>query len=98
MVKLRWSLLAADDLESICLYIAKDLERYSKVVAREIISSVDTISEFPYSGRIVPKYNSELIREKMIKNYRIIYRVHEKYIEIVRILHQSRHLKNHFEE
>ncbi|WP_106497273.1 type II toxin-antitoxin system RelE/ParE family toxin [Lentibacillus sp. Marseille-P4043] len=98
MAELRWSLLAADDLENICLDIAKDSERYSKIVAREIVNIVDSISTFPYSRRAVSKYNSEMIREKMIKSYRILYRIHEEYIEVVRVLHQSRQLKDDLEE
>ena len=98
MAELRWSLLAADDLENICSYIAMDSLGYSKVVAQEIVGSVDSIPAFPYSGRVVPKYNFVMIREKMIMNYRIIYRIHEEYIEVVRILHQSRQLKDNLKD
>ncbi|SDI55955.1 type II toxin-antitoxin system RelE/ParE family toxin [Natribacillus halophilus] len=98
MVELRWSLLAAEDLENICLYIEKDSGRYARIIAQEIVGMVDSIPAFPYSGRMVPKYNSEFIREKIIKSYRVIYRIHEEYIEVVRILHQSKQLKDNLEE
>ena len=90
---MRWSLLAADDLENICSYIALDSEKYAKIVAQEIVSTVESISVFPYSGKVVPKFNPENIREKIIRNYRIIYRIHDEYVEVVRIIHQSRQLK-----
>ncbi|QDI90676.1 type II toxin-antitoxin system RelE/ParE family toxin [Salicibibacter halophilus] len=97
MVELRWSLLAAEDLENICLYIEKDSERYARI-AQEIVGMADLIPIFPYSGRMVAKYNSEFIREKMIKSYRVIYRIHGEYIEVVRILRQSRQLTDNLEE
>ena len=98
MVELRWSLLAAEDLENICLYIEKDSERYARIIAQEIVGMADLIPTFPYSGRMVPKYNSEFIREKMIKSYRVIYRIHGEYIEVVRILQQRRQLTDNLEE
>lgn len=51
------------------------------------------MSEFPYAGRAVPEFNNSRYREKIYKNYRIIYRIETDIIEIVTILHQSKRLK-----
>jgi toxin ParE1/3/4 len=51
---------------------------------------VDSIKEFPNSGRVVPEYNNKALREKILNNYRIVYRVKDEYIEIVVITHCSK--------
>lgn len=47
---------------------------------------------FPYSGKIVPEINDELIREKVFQNYRVIYRIRENVMEVARVLHSAREL------
>ena len=42
-----------------------------------------TLCTLPFIGRIVPELNSEELREVIEKNYRIVYRVSEEFIEIV---------------
>jgi toxin ParE1/3/4 len=85
MVELRWSESAVHDLEELCNYIAKDSEEYARNIARRIIDNIESVAAFPYSGRIVPEYNNEVIREKILLNYRLIYRIFEDKMEIVRI-------------
>lgn len=38
------------------------------------MDTIETTAAFPYSGRIVPEMKNEMIREKILTNYRIIYR------------------------
>jgi toxin ParE1/3/4 len=42
----------------------------------ELVSEVDRLQEFPTSGRIVPEYRNEIIREIIFRAYRIVYRIH----------------------
>lgn len=51
------------------------------------------MAEFPYAGRRVPEFKDSRYREKLFKNYRIIYRIEIDLIEVVTILHQSKRLK-----
>ncbi|GAA0338143.1 type II toxin-antitoxin system RelE/ParE family toxin [Bacillus carboniphilus] len=90
MAELRWAQSAVRDLEQICSFIAEDSDEYAKVFARRIIETIETTAVFPYSGRIVPEMNSDMIREKIMSNYRIIYRIKQESIEIVRIIHNAR--------
>ena len=46
--KIIWSPRAADNLEDICNYIAKDSEYYATFVAKRIIEIVESIPQFPY--------------------------------------------------
>lgn len=92
MVDLRWAESAVKDLEDICNYIANDSEEYARNFARRIIDTIETITTFPNSGRIVPEFNNDRIREKILLNYRIIYRINGSRMEIVRIIHHARDL------
>ncbi|WP_264184015.1 type II toxin-antitoxin system RelE/ParE family toxin [Bacillus shivajii] len=62
--------------------------------ARSIIDSIETTADFPYSGGIVPEMKNEMIREKVLTNYRIIYRINKDSIEVVRIIYNARNFKD----
>lgn len=90
MVKpIRWSPRSVDQLGDICNYIAKDSEFYAGLFAKKINAIVKSIPHFPQSGRIVPEYGDEKIREKIYENYRIVYRLKDEVIEIVAICHSA---------
>ena len=91
--KIIWSPYAAQSLEDICLFIERDSLRYAKLFARRVIAAIELISEFPDSGRKVPEYNDYALREKILGNYRIVYRLRETAVEIVIIVHGSRLLR-----
>ena len=90
MVKIIWSDLAIDDLKSIHDYISKDSTRYATEIIEKIIEKVRQLENFPKSGRMVPEFNNDLIRELIIDNYRIVYTVSEQFISIARIHHCAR--------
>lgn len=90
----RWSPRAASHLEEICNYIAKDSHYYASLFAKKVIAIVKSIPQFPMAGRIVPEYGDENLREKIYENYRIVYRIKEKSIEIVAICHGAKLLGN----
>ena len=91
-LKLIWSQLAVDDLDDIAHFIAKDSEDYSKIFVRKIVEQVERIPDFPLLGRVVPEIQDEQVRERMYQNYRLIYRIKNESIEIVRIFHNGRQL------
>ena len=90
MVKIIWSNLAIDDLKSIHDYISKDSTRYATEIVEKIIERVRQLENFPKSGRIVPEFKNDLIRELIIDNYRIVYTVSKQFISIARIHHSAR--------
>jgi plasmid stabilization system protein ParE len=45
------------------------------------------IADHPFSGRRVPEYDNEDIREIIQKPYRIIYRVQANQIDVLAIIH-----------
>lgn len=92
MVKIIWSDLAIDDLKNIHEYIAKDSKIYADNLIVKLISKIDQLESFPKSGRIVPEFNSDIIRELIDGNYRIIYRVSEYSVGKARIHHSAKQL------
>jgi len=90
MVKIVWTSQAIEDFESICQFIEKDSRYYSSLFANKIFEAVDDIQKFPQIGRILPEKNQDNIREILLGNYRIIYRLHESFLEILSIYHGSR--------
>jgi len=92
--RLRWSPRAASNLERICEHIAEDSETYALAFARRIVALVEALPDFPRSGRVVPEYGDDNIREKLHGSYRIVYRLQETAIEVVTIIHGARLLRD----
>lgn len=93
MAQLKWSPDALGDLEYISDYISLDSEEYATVFIRRIFSMVEILSVFPLSGRIVPEFEKQNVREKMHKSYRVIYKVNaNEGVDILRIFHQAQQL------
>jgi addiction module RelE/StbE family toxin len=90
MVGLIWSPRALDDLQSICQYIARDSDRYAKLFAQRIIALVESIPRHPLLGPVVPEYRRDDLRERLLQNYRIVYRWRGDVIEIVTLVHAAR--------
>jgi addiction module RelE/StbE family toxin len=86
-MKLRWSPLAVDKASEIAEYIAQDNPAAAEKWIDAVFSSVERLTTFPESGRIVPEINSLAIRELLYGNYRIIYRIEEKQLSILTIRH-----------
>jgi toxin ParE1/3/4 len=60
---------------------------------REIISQVEKLTAFPESGRIVPEFGIANLREIIYSPFRIIYRLDENKVRVVRIWRSERLLK-----
>jgi toxin ParE1/3/4 len=48
------------------------------------------LGTFPASGRVVPEFDVETVREIFVQPYRIWYRVHETSVEILAVIHGAR--------
>ena len=87
-----WSEQARDDLQSIVLFIAQDNPTVAESFGYQLISKVDVLAQFPQLGRVVPEENDEMVREIILRPYRIIYKVlaEKQIIAIARIWHGAR--------
>jgi toxin ParE1/3/4 len=87
-----WSARAAEDLEAIAEYIARDSDAYSSSVTRSILDKTRILSTFPLSGRVVPEFDDKTIREIFAYSYRIIYQVEKDSVRIAAIIHGRRNI------
>jgi len=93
-LEVKWSPEAAEDLESIAEYIARDSEYYARAVVTEILSISRNVGEFPLIGRVVPEVGDETIRERFVYSYRLVYRIESERILVVAVIHGKRLLEN----
>jgi len=84
-VKIVWSPLAVERLESIFEYISKDNVTAAHKMVERIINKVESLSAFPERGRKVPEINREEIREVFEGEYRLIYRLSSKKVFVLTI-------------
>ena len=95
MGKINWTDLALQDLNDIGEYISKDSIRYAEVTVQYLFNSVDILISHPKSGRVVPEFNEEDLRELIRGSYRIVYRIINKSrIDILTVHNTSRLLSN----
>jgi len=91
-MKIEWTEPALLDLENIRDYIRRDSEYYAVRFAEKIIEAVESLEKFPEMGRAVPEVEEESIRELLLHNYRIIYRVEADRILVLTVIHGARDL------
>ncbi len=64
-----------------------------KRLAAEIIARIERLGAHPVSGRVVPEFNVEHLREIIYPPFRIVYRHDKNKVRIVRIWRSERLLK-----
>lgn len=93
MTPIRWSPQAADDLEAVRDFIARDSVHYAKLVVQRIAAAIDLLAMSPRMGRVVPELSHRELRELIVGAYRVVYRYQHDTVEIVTILHGARLLR-----
>jgi plasmid stabilization system protein ParE len=91
-VTVRWTATALGHLDAVHSYIAQDSPRYARDTVDRLTRRSAQIGEFPYSGRQVPEFDAEDIREVLEEPYRIIYRILPRRVEVLAVIHTSRQL------
>ncbi|MBO4816447.1 MAG: type II toxin-antitoxin system RelE/ParE family toxin [Clostridia bacterium] len=81
--------VAKADLVHIKNYIEQDSYFYANKTINKINEKISNLLIFPYMGRSVPEFDSQILRELIYKSYRIIYYLNSDTIYILKILHHS---------
>lgn len=85
---------AISDLDEILAwYTEQMLPETGQRLIEEIITRVGQLETFPESGRIVPELGLKNVRECIHQPFRIVYRLEEKRVQIIRIWRSERLLK-----
>lgn len=92
MMRLEWTEPAVEDLQGIVDYIARDSPLYANAVAEKVVLAVERLVSFPRSGRIVPEAEDPRIREIIVQSYRVVYRIKQRQVQILAVIHGARDL------
>lgn len=84
-MKLLWTDKARRDLLAIGRYIGRDNPQAARSWLERLRSRARQAAEMPLAGRVVPERSSKDVREVLLRNYRIVYRVHSDAIHILTI-------------
>jgi toxin ParE1/3/4 len=89
-VRVVWTEAALGQLEAIRDYSAQTSPEYAQRLVERIVNRSGRIAAFPRSGRMVPEYEIDEVRQVIEGPYRIIYLIKEDQIEILALIHTSR--------
>jgi len=88
LTRIRWSPAAADDLESIRIYLQENHPAYVESTIRKLYEAARSLKQMPQRGRIGRKAGTrELVLAPL--PYIIVYAVEPDMVHIFRILHAS---------
>jgi plasmid stabilization system protein ParE len=87
-----WSESALAQVEAIKEYISRTSGAYAQDMARGIFDAVAPLASFPLLGPMVPEWQDEAVREVFHHPYRIIYRVDDRNVIIIAVIHAARQL------
>ncbi len=92
MVKVRWTDYAIENLNDIGNYIGKDSIKYAEIIVTDLFNYPDVLSQYPLIGRVVLEFNNVNIRELIRGNYRIVYKILNKKLIDILVIHHSAQL------
>ena len=85
---------AWEDLDAIEDFIALDSPHYARLWIEKILTHIEQLYTHPLSGRIVPEFQVEEVRELIFRGYRIVYYLPKpNKVEIIRVINGAKLLK-----
>jgi toxin ParE1/3/4 len=85
-----WTDPAWDDLVAAAEYIVRDSESYAAAFVQEVETAAASLSDMAERGQIVPELRDASIRELLIRPYRLVYRIDERQVMILALIHGAR--------
>jgi len=87
-----WTQRAFQRLLEIEKFIAKDDALAAQSHTNRLLSETDKLGAFPKMGRKLPEMPGSDLRELIMRNYRIVYRMHHKTIQILTVFESHKRL------
>jgi toxin ParE1/3/4 len=85
---------AVADLEAIRAWYAEQrVPDVGERLLREVIAHVEQLADFPESGRMVPEFELAELREIIHPPFRIVYRLDDERVRVVRVWRSERLLE-----
>lgn len=92
MVQVTWTQQALEDLRAASLYIAHDSPRYAVIFSSRIVEATARLAVFP--NDIVPELGRPDLRELLVGDYRVIYRLKPNLLaEVIAVSHGMQRLR-----
>ncbi len=91
-MRVRWTNTAVSHLRAIHEYVSQNSKIYANCLIDRLIRRSEQICLFPQSGRMVPEYRREDVREVIDRPYRIIYRIKAEQIDVLAVLHSAQQI------
>ncbi len=91
-MKVLWTDAAIAQLHAIHSYVAQTSPEYARRIVDRLTRRSMQIAVFPFSGRMVPEYELNEVREVIEGSYRLIYLIKEDddQIEVLAAIHSAR--------
>ncbi|HEX7315737.1 MAG TPA: type II toxin-antitoxin system RelE/ParE family toxin [Pyrinomonadaceae bacterium] len=89
-MRVLWTDAALKQLEAIRDYLAQTSPDYARMVVERLVKRSEQVAVFPRSGRMVPEYEIDEVRQVIESSYRVIYLIKEGQVEILAVIHTSR--------
>jgi addiction module RelE/StbE family toxin len=89
-----WSAAANADLDEIEAYTEVRSPSGARHVIEKLRETADRLGDFPYSARMIPEFQDPTRRETFVYDYRLMYRVEDTRIRVMRVVHGRRLLSN----
>lgn len=91
-MNVHWTDTAQAHLDGIYQYIAQNSPEYAKAMVDRLTRRSEQVGSFPQSGRVVPEYQMDQIREVLEGSYRIIYYIKPDQIDVLAVIHAARNV------
>jgi len=89
-MRVHWTENAIGHLVNIYEYIAINSPTFAKRMVDRITRRSEQIADHPFSGRKVPEYEADDVRELIETPYRVIYRIKSDQIDVLAVIHGAR--------
>jgi toxin ParE1/3/4 len=91
-MNVHWTETAQEHLDAIHAYIAQNSAEYALRMVDRLTRRSQQIADAPLSGRRVPEYDLDQIRELIEYPYRIIYHIKPGQIDVIAVIHGARNV------
>ena len=84
---------ALAELIEIAQYVEQDSSQNADQIVQQVLGATDRLADFPYSGRVVSEDGYRNRREIIVMNFRVIYKIVGRRVEVTRIVRATRNLR-----
>jgi toxin ParE1/3/4 len=93
-VQIKFTHSARTDLKEILEHFKSEgLEVRGEEIVGDLIHAMELVLENPKMGRVVPEFQVDTLRELIRPPYRVVYRITENWITVVRVWRSERLMK-----